>query len=392
MSSANPSDKAQKDRLAELEEHMLYLVEVPDSIRYLESRLDEISEKIDTIDAVAGRVEGLPIQELLARVDTLETNITVGRTVNYERGDSSSGFAAHMEERAESPAGGAIPVSRVKIPKPKPFCGARDAKALENYIFDLEQYFKATNTVTEEAKVTLATMHLSEDVKLWWRSRYVDIQEGRCTIDTWDTLERELRSQFFPENVEILALRKLHDLKHTGEIREYMKQFAGLMLDIRDMSEKDKVFCFFEGLKPWARAKLYEQRVQELTSAYTAAERLFDLTSDSQDVRRHQSSSPGRNRNSRSSSPKVVEGDECPGKDRRSHQSNTENTWPRPNNRSPPKRPLSCLICGKPHLARECPNKVDFHAFQASLIADSDDKSNQAEDEMGQIVGSEKTR
>ncbi|KAA0037093.1 senescence-specific cysteine protease sag39 [Cucumis melo var. makuwa] len=84
----------------------------------------------------------------------------------------------------QAPAGGAISVSRVKIPEPKPFCAARDAKALENYIFDLEQYFKATNTITEEAKVTLATMHLSEDAKLWWRSRYVDIQAGRCTVDT----------------------------------------------------------------------------------------------------------------------------------------------------------------------------------------------------------------
>ncbi|KAA0062589.1 hypothetical protein E6C27_scaffold79G00840 [Cucumis melo var. makuwa] len=41
-------------------------------------------------------------------------------------------------------------------------------------------------------------------------------------------------------------------------------------------------------------------------SAYVAAERLFDLISDSQDVRGHQSSSPEMNRNSRSSSPKVV--------------------------------------------------------------------------------------
>ncbi|KAA0057471.1 uncharacterized protein E5676_scaffold216G001550 [Cucumis melo var. makuwa] len=191
---------------------MLYLAEVPDSVRFLESRLDEIAEKTDTINAVAGRVEGLPIQELLARVDTLEGN--VGRTVKYEYGDSSSSFVAHMEEcvneldnsqktllemindmsedfRAtldvvrnkiadvnarlnltirlmanQAPARGAIPVSRVNIPEPKPFCGVRDAKALENYIFDLEQYFRATNTVTEEAKVTLTMMHLSEDAKL----------------------------------------------------------------------------------------------------------------------------------------------------------------------------------------------------------------------------------
>ncbi|KAA0035435.1 uncharacterized protein E5676_scaffold862G00070 [Cucumis melo var. makuwa] len=94
------------------------------------------------------------------------------------------------------------------------------------------------------------------------------MQEGR-TIDTWDALKKELRSQFFHENIEILARRKLHELKHTGSIRE----------------------------------------VQDLTSAYAAAERLFDLISDSQDVRRHQSSLLGRNRNSRSSSPKAVGGD-----------------------------------------------------------------------------------
>ncbi|KAA0025805.1 senescence-specific cysteine protease sag39 [Cucumis melo var. makuwa] len=167
MSSANPSSKAQRDRLVELEEQMLYLVEVPDSIRFLESRLEEIAEKTNMIDAVAGRVEGLPIQELLARVDTLEG--TVGRTGSHEHRDSSTDSVAHIEERVQSwialkrhyvnarlsltmramanqvPARGAIPISRVKIPKPKPFCGARDAKALKNYIFDLEQYFRPAN-------------------------------------------------------------------------------------------------------------------------------------------------------------------------------------------------------------------------------------------------------
>ncbi|KAA0042036.1 uncharacterized protein E5676_scaffold306G002780 [Cucumis melo var. makuwa] len=287
MSSVNPSGKAQRDQLVELEAQMLYLVEVPDSIRFLKSRLEEIVEKTYMIDTVAGRVEGLLIQELLARVDTLEGN--VGRTGSHERGDSSMGSVVHIEKQDfratldvirnkiadvnarqnltmramanQAPAGGAILVSRVKIPEPKLFCGAGDAKALEIYIFDLKQYFRATNTVTEEAKVTLATMHLSEDAKLWWRSRYVDMQEGRCTTD------------------------------------------------IHDMSKKHKVFCFVEGLKPWAKTKLYEQRVQDLTSAYAAAERLFDLANDSQDVRRHPSSSSGGNKNNHPSSPKTTGGD-----------------------------------------------------------------------------------
>ncbi|KAA0047380.1 uncharacterized protein E5676_scaffold363G00340 [Cucumis melo var. makuwa] len=181
MSSSNPSDKAQRDRLVEIDEQMLYLVEVPDSIRYLESRVDEISEKADMIDAVAGHVERLPIQELLARVDALEENTNARRTINYERGESSSGFAVHMGERVseldsaqktllemingmsedfrvtldvvrneiadvnarlsltmramanQAPAGGAISVNKVKVIEPKPFCGVRDAKALATF-------------------------------------------------------------------------------------------------------------------------------------------------------------------------------------------------------------------------------------------------------------------
>ncbi|KAA0050738.1 uncharacterized protein E5676_scaffold726G00120 [Cucumis melo var. makuwa] len=271
---------------------MLYLAEVPDSVYFLEFRLEEITEKTDKIDTIAGRVEGLLIQELLERVDTLEVN--VGRIVNYEYGDSSSGFVAHMEECVNELDNSQKTLSEMindmsedfraildvvrnentDVLEPKPFCGVRDAKALENFIFDLKQYFKATNTVTEESKVTLAMMHLYEDAKF-------------------------------------------------GNIREYVKQFTGLMLDIRDMSKKDKVFCFVEGLKPWAKTKLYEQRVQDITSAYAAAKRLFDLTSDSQDVRHHQSSSPGRNRNSRPSSPKAIRGDKRSSKDRLSYQSNT---------------------------------------------------------------------
>ncbi|KAA0051754.1 senescence-specific cysteine protease sag39 [Cucumis melo var. makuwa] len=69
-----------------------------------------------------------------------------------------------MENQA--PVGEAIPVSIIKFLEPKPFYGASDAKALKNFIY-VEQYFKATNTITEKAKVTLATMHLYEYAKLW---------------------------------------------------------------------------------------------------------------------------------------------------------------------------------------------------------------------------------
>ena len=38
----------------------------------------------------------------------------------------------------QTPTGGAVQFNRVKILEPKPFCGARDAKAIENFIFDMK--------------------------------------------------------------------------------------------------------------------------------------------------------------------------------------------------------------------------------------------------------------
>ena len=95
----------------------------------------------------------------------------------------------------------------------------------------------------------------------------------------WKGLKKELRVQFFPDNVEFISRRKLQELKHIRTIIEYVKQFSSIMLDIQDMSEKDKVF-YFEELKPWVKTKLYEQKVQDLVSAFATAERLFDYDGD----------------------------------------------------------------------------------------------------------------
>ncbi|TYK16922.1 uncharacterized protein E5676_scaffold130G00580 [Cucumis melo var. makuwa] len=329
---ANPSGKAQRDRLVELEEQMLYLVEVPDSIHFLESRLEEIAEKTDMIDAprtwdswtgsvahIEERVQELDNSQktLLEMINGMSEDFRATLdVVRNEIADVNARLNLTMRAMTnQGPVGGAIP------------------------------YFRTTNTVTEEAKVTLATMHLSEDAKLWWRSRFVDMQEGRCTINTWDALKRELRSQFFPENVEILARRKVKAV------------------------DKDKA---------------NEQRVQDLTSVYAVAERLFDLSNDSQDESRHPSSSSGGNRNNRPSSPKTTGGDKRFNGDRRPHQSNTGKSWRGPSNQNVSNRPLSCFVCKGPHLVRKCRNKTAFNAFQTSLASDSDDRLGQTEREVDQ--------
>ena len=67
-------------------------------------------------------------------------------------------------------------------------------------------------------------------------------------------------------------------LKHMGFIWDYWKDFCSLLLDIRGMSEKYKLYNFLSSLKPWAQVKLRRQQVNDLPSAIATADALVDLS------------------------------------------------------------------------------------------------------------------
>ena len=60
-----------------------------------------------------------------------------------------------------------------------------------------------------------------------------DEDSGRPRIDTWEMLKKELRDQFLPTNATWVAREALKKLKHVGSVRDYVKSFFSLMLDIR---------------------------------------------------------------------------------------------------------------------------------------------------------------
>ena len=94
-------------------------------------------------------------------------------------------------------------------------------------------------------------MYLSGDAKLWWRTQLDDdASSGRPLIKTWDVLKKELKDQFLPCNVAWVKRENLKKLKHTGSVRDYVKDFSSLMLDIKNMSDEDKLFNFMSGLQP----------------------------------------------------------------------------------------------------------------------------------------------
>ena len=65
----------------------------------------------------------------------------------------------------------------------------------------------------------------------------------------WEILKKELKDQFLPTNIAWMARESLKKLKQTNSVRDYMKEFSSLILNIKDMYEVDKLFNFMSGLQ-----------------------------------------------------------------------------------------------------------------------------------------------
>ena len=59
-----------------------------------------------------------------------------------------------------------------------------------------------------------------------------------------------------PTNTALVVRDSLKKLKKTGTVKEYVKTFSSLTMDIKNMLEEDKLFNFMSGLQPWAQLEL----------------------------------------------------------------------------------------------------------------------------------------
>ncbi|KAK2999261.1 hypothetical protein RJ639_023459 [Escallonia herrerae] len=331
------------------------------------------------------------LKQFSLRLDALEVNLEATDNTRYAESMEWEGKFQELQDRVEhhtrhseelqdrvellsravvnTPAGDAEHSSRPRVPEPKSYGGALDAKELENFLFDIEQYFRAIRVDSEATKVSMAAMYLVGDAKLWWWKKYAEIEDGSCVINTWEILKRELKSQFFPENTAFNARKALLECKHTGSVREYCQAFSALMLDISDMSAVDRLFFFMEGLKPWARTELNRRRVNNLNEAIIAVESLSDYNSEPQ--RPPQRGNPSRGI-----------GGKKPGGPMPNQSWGSKSSWASNSStqqksgvgfkakpdagtsgevKKPPFR--GCFLCQGPHVIANCPQRQMMNAF-----------------------------
>ena len=101
------------------------------------------------------------------------------------------------------------------------------------------------------SKVGIAPTFFRDATQLLWRQKYGEMGKGICAINTWVEFQHELRKHFASSNIEKEAWMRLCRLKQTGSVRNYINDFATLILEISDISDKNFLFYFQDGLKDW---------------------------------------------------------------------------------------------------------------------------------------------
>jgi len=309
------------------------------SVKEMGSRLTSLLEDVTTLtDAVQANSD-----DLKSKIRCLEDDVAViKRALNTD----------------------AASTSKRRVPEPEAFQGVRNAKELENFLWDMEEYFRAAHIPVEE-QVDTACMYLRGDAKLWWRTRVHDDRVmGRPRINEWEILKRELKSQFLPCNAAWLARQSLKKLEHTGTARQYVKEFSSLMLDISNMSEEDKLFNFMSGLKPWAQVELQRQGVKDIQGAIAAADSLVDYNF---------SPTSGSNSRDQEVGKSVKEGTSKSGKwfDAVKKEGNNKQGSNLSNNKD--RKVAGCFICDGPHRAKDCPKRGKINAMVVTEDDDGDD-------------------
>lgn len=247
--------------------------------------------------------------------------------------------------------------------RPQNYKGTRNPNEIDDFLQGVERYFDAVSVLDEKTKVTLATLCLEDDAMLWWRGCQEEMGRGTRVINTWEDFKMELKRQFDPMNDELGVMKRLRSLRHTETVKDYIKAYNSLMLEVPDMSEKERLLYFMDGLQPWAKRELRRRNVQDLPTAIREAESLIEFKMEKKGKGRKDGSIKAGGVNPQEINHKPED---------RKDKGCMEDKGKKYSKRG-------CFMCGGNHYFRDCPEKKEFNA----IITPRRDKEEQEEARIG---------
>ena len=168
--------------------------------------------------------------------------------------------------------------------------------------------------------------------------------------------KQSIKRQFYPEDVSYLARKNIKRLKHTSSIREYVKEFSMLMLEIPNMSEEKLLFNFMDNLQSWVEQELRRCGVQDLATTMAVVKSLVEYKMGDSSKPKPQSkgnhAKGGENKGSRGYTPKEGSSKTSSGKDGKCKDKQKEL-----------KPKTNYFLCDGPHWAQDCPKRKALNAM-----------------------------
>ncbi|CAL9000421.1 unnamed protein product [Prunus brigantina] len=312
---------------------------------------DSLKERVSRIENFLGAVSGDEAESMVAQMEDLNAKIAEIEKILEELKASMEKKVTDVQGDVDGLAeavGGKLKEVESELSLVKLAVSGSASSHERVMMTKIKQYFKAAK-IPDAERVSVTSMYLAGDAKLWWRTRAQEVSSGgRPAIEEWVVLKKELRAQFLPCNAAWLAREALKNLKQVGSVEDYVKTFCSLMLDVSNMFEEDKLFNFLTNLQPWAQTELRRQDVRSLNSAIAAAERLMDyraaVTSSGkkeQGGKRHLDTKGA----DKGKEAKVVQDGA------KSGESKDKKTF------------SGCFLCQGPHRVKDCPKKQNLNAI-----------------------------
>uniref|UniRef100_A0A803N4L8 Retrotransposon gag domain-containing protein n=1 Tax=Chenopodium quinoa TaxID=63459 RepID=A0A803N4L8_CHEQI len=224
------------------------------AVQKLEKRVNKVDERSAKAEVAAcdmtdfvSKVENEAFEKMMGEMVKMREEFR-GELLAFKKENEFLNEELTLLRRAAVTGGATIQAGpKVEIPKPPKYHGKRDAREIDNFLWSMERYFEAVHLEEDASKINAATMYLGDDVILWWRRCELDIKNGSCSIQTWDQFKEDFKKQFRPHDAAKVFMMKLRELKHSSTIKEYIKQFTTLVLEVDDCRRLHNLYISLEG-------------------------------------------------------------------------------------------------------------------------------------------------
>ena len=138
-----------------------------------------------------------------------------------------------------------------------------------------EAAFQLNRVEDDASKILLAMSESLEGAAQTW---LMQKQRGEQRVETWQQLKDQLKAAFGRKDDQLHLYNKLCDLRATGSIDAYTREFMALTIQLDSISDAIKMRHYMDGLPERLRTKVRESAPVDFDAVLTKTRALADVS------------------------------------------------------------------------------------------------------------------